>query len=75
MIVCVIVNAVAPGIAPAVACKQLFKYRRRIKVVREPDRAAVKDERQFRIIRNDAVIFEAESIRLTAFNRVVKITA
>src|SRR5215471_12609210 len=61
VVVCVIVNAVAPRISPAVAAKQLFKYRRRIKVAREPDRAAVKDERQFRIIRDDADIFEAES--------------
>jgi hypothetical protein len=75
VIVHVIVNAVAPGIAPAVARKQLFKYRRWIKVVREADRAAVKDERQFRIIRNDSVVFEAERIRLAAPDRVTKIPA
>src|SRR5262245_37899594 len=44
VIVHVIVNAVAPGTAPAVARIQLFEYRRRITVVREADRAAVKDE-------------------------------
>src|SRR5262249_48750627 len=53
VIVRVIVNAVAPGIAPAVARKKLFKYRRWIELVREADRAAVKDERQFWIVRND----------------------
>src|SRR6516225_3671679 len=47
VIVHVTVNAVAPGIAPAVTRKQLFKYLRWIKVVREADRAAVEDERQF----------------------------
>ena len=75
VIVHVIVNAVAPGIAPAVARNQLFKYRRWIKVVREADRAAVKDERQFRIVRNDSVVLEAERIRLAAPDRVTKIPA
>ena len=52
-----VVNAVLPGIPPAVACEQLFEYRRRIEVVRESDRTSVEDERQFRIVRNDAVAF------------------
>src|SRR5262249_44120986 len=73
VVVCVIVNAAAPRISPAVAAKQLFKYRRRIKVGRERDRASVEDERQFRIVRNDAVAFEAESVRLAGLNRVTKI--
>src|SRR5262249_9067508 len=75
VIVHVIVNAVAPGIAPAVARKQLFEYRRWIKVVREADWAAGEDQRQFRIVGNDSVVFEAERIRLAAPDRVTKIPA
>ena len=35
MVVHVIVNSISPGIAPPVAFKQLFEYRRRIEVVRK----------------------------------------
>src|SRR5262249_18906283 len=75
VIVHVIVNAVAPGIAPAVVRKQLFKYRRWIEVVREADRAAVEDEWQFGIVRNDSVVSEAERIRLAAPDGVTKVPA
>src|SRR5262249_18109345 len=71
----VIVNAVAPGIAPAIACKQLFKHRRRVKILREADRAAVKEKRQRRIVRNCSVVLETERIRLAAPDRVTKIAA
>lgn len=60
MVVHIVVNAVALGIAPAVTFKNLFKHGRRIEVVPQSDCAAINDKRAFRMIWNHTVILEAD---------------
>jgi hypothetical protein len=49
MKVCVIVDAVAPGVLPPVTSKQNFKQRSGIGGPDYPDRAAIENERQLGI--------------------------
>ena len=64
MVVNVVVNAISPGIAPAVTFKQFFKHGRRIEVVRKPDCAAINDKRPLRMVGDDPIILETESAGL-----------
>jgi hypothetical protein len=63
MIMNVVVDAVAPGISPAVAFEQLLEHGYQVEGLRQADRALVDDKRPFRMIRNEAIVLEAESPR------------
>ena len=60
------VNAVAPGVSPAVAPEQFLEYGSRIAAVREIHGAAIEDEGKPRIIGNGAVVLEHGGVRLAA---------
>ena len=62
MVMRVIVNAIPPGIAPAIALEKLFEHSRRVEFARKPDGAPIEHEGQLWIVRNDAVVLEPESI-------------
>src|ERR1043166_10201284 len=64
MVVHVIVDAVAPRIAPAVARKQILEYGGRVEFLGQLHRAAVDDERPSRMIGNQPLVLEAEHRRL-----------
>ena len=49
----VIVNAIPPGIAPAVALEKLFEHGRRVEFARKPDGVPIEHEGQLRIVRDD----------------------
>src|SRR5438132_1427072 len=52
------IDAVAPGIIPAVPGEDALDARRRILLTRDVDRAAIDEERQRRIVGNQAVVTE-----------------
>jgi hypothetical protein len=71
----VIVNAVPPGIAPAVALEKLFEHGRRVELARKSDRAAVEHEGQSWSVRDDAIVLEPESIGFPLPEDRIEITA
>src|SRR4051794_35501041 len=60
MIMDVIIDAVAPGIAPAVFLEQILIDRRGIEIAGQADGAPINDQRKIRMIGNEPVILEAE---------------
>ncbi len=64
VIVNIIVDAVPPRIAPAVALEQLFKNRSGIERPRQPDRPLINQERPSRMVWDEAVVFEFVARRL-----------
>ena len=64
MVVHIVVNAVTPGIAPAVAFEQFFDHSRRIELFWKPHCPAINDERPFRMVGNDSIVLEMKCTRL-----------
>jgi hypothetical protein len=75
MVVQIIVNAVTPGIAPAVAFEQFFEHSRRIELFRKPHCTTINDERPFRMIGNDSIVLETKCTRLPFAYEGVEIIA
>ena len=68
MVMHIRLNAVAPGITPAIPLEQLLKDRGRISCLRKIDRTAVMNERKLRVVGNSAVILEHGRMRLARAN-------
>src|SRR3954462_11011157 len=75
MVVYIVVNAVTPGIAPAVAFEQFFEHSRRIVLFRKPHCPAINDERPFRMVGNDSIVLETKCTRLPFADEGAEITA
>jgi hypothetical protein len=75
MVVGVFVDAVTPGVLPPVASEQSFEQCGRIGGTRYPDRTAVENECEIRVIGNEAVIREPKHIRLSASQCFVDLSA
>src|SRR5690242_5303525 len=58
VIVDIVVNTVAPGIAPAVPFEQVLEYCGRVEVLREAHGAAIDHQRPARMVGNDPVVLE-----------------
>src|SRR5215475_4295927 len=56
VIVNIVVDAITPGIAPAIGREELLEHGSRIEPVIPTHRAAIENERPARVIGNDAVI-------------------
>src|SRR5512139_3882307 len=69
MVVNVVINAVAPGIAPVIGVEQLFQERCRIRGAAESNRATVEQEGLARIVGNAPVVLERDRVRLAPANR------
>jgi hypothetical protein len=65
MIVNIVVDAVTPGIAPAVALKEFFKHSRRIEGLIEPNCPAIDHQGPAWMVGDDAVIFEPIGVRFS----------
>ena len=57
----IVVDAVAPGIAPPVCFEQIFDHRRRVVALIEIDRAPIDDQRPSRMIGDETVVLEADA--------------
>src|SRR5437588_3125772 len=66
MIVQIIVDSVAPAVAPAVIFKQFLHHRGRIERAWQVDRAPIDDNRPPRVIRGFAIVAEAKHAPLAA---------
>ena len=64
MIMGKVVDAVTPGVSPAVTDEQLFKHSRGVERLRQLNRALVEDKRPPRMIGNDSVILKSVCVRL-----------
>src|SRR5712664_1607398 len=64
VIVHVVVDAVAPRVAPSVRLEQVLDHRRRVMTPIEMDRASIDDERPPRMVGNETVILEADVMRV-----------
>ena len=65
----VIVDSVAPGIAPAVACKEIIEQGRRIKPSGKTQRAAINDEGHLGWLGNDPVVPQTEGVGFSFANQ------
>src|SRR4051812_35507749 len=65
MVMDVIVNAVAPGVAPSVLHEEFLEHSRWIESTPKSHRTAVDDQRPVRMVRNDAVVLETEGLRFS----------
>src|SRR5258708_1532793 len=75
MVVHIVVNAVTPGIAPAVAFEQFFEHSRRIELFWKPHCPAINDERPFRMVGNDSIVLEMKCTRLPFADEGTEISA
>src|SRR5262245_18539453 len=71
----VVVDAVAPGAAPAVAGEQLLEDRRRVEGIHEPHGAAIDDERPFRIVGHQSIVRQADASGFSRPHKAIEIAA
>src|SRR6266851_3953644 len=64
MVMHVIIDAVAPGVSPAIALEQFLECRCGIAGIGKPQGAAIMDERELRIVWNRPIIPEHGLVRL-----------
>ena len=64
MIVHVVVDAVAPGIAPSVCFEQIFDHGRGVVALIEIDRAPIDNQRPSRMVGNETVVLETDGVGL-----------
>src|SRR3981081_1434326 len=70
VIVAVVVDAVAPGVAPSVRLEQVLDHGRRVVALIEFDGASIDDQGPSRMIGEAAVVLEADAV---GFSRLGKI--
>src|SRR5262245_11448373 len=75
VVVHVVVDAVAPGAAPAVACEQFLEDRRRVEGIHQPHGAAIDDERPFRIVGHQSVVRQADGSGFSRPHQAIEIAA
>src|SRR5215469_15548546 len=61
----VIIDAFAPGVAPSVDFEEILYHRRRIVAFVEIDCASIDDQRPSGMIGDDAIVLEADGMRLS----------
>jgi hypothetical protein len=71
MIVQIVIDAVSPGIAPAVLLESVFEHRSRIERRGTFHGIAVDDDRPARVIGHHAVILEAKEARLPLADQLI----
>src|SRR3981081_1167949 len=70
VIVAVVVDAVAPGVAPSVRLEQVLDHGRRVVALIEFDGASIDDQRPSRMIGDETVVLEADGV---GFSRLGKL--
>ena len=63
----IVVDAIAPGLAPPIPLEKVFKRGRRVVALFEVDDPPEDNQGPSRMIWNDTVIFEANGLRLSRF--------
>src|SRR5216683_2301733 len=64
MVVYAIVDAITPRVAPSVGFEQILDHGRGVVAVAQFDRASIDDQRPTRMIGNQPIVFEANSVGL-----------
>src|SRR5215211_930195 len=70
VIVHVVVDAVAPGISPAVRFEQVFDHGRRVLALIEGDSSSIDNQRPAWMIRDETVVLKADPVRLSHSRQV-----
>src|SRR5258708_2077243 len=70
VIVPVVVDAIAPGVAPSVRFEQVLDHSRRVAALIEFDGASIDDQRPSRMIGDETIVLEADGVGLSHLGEI-----